>query len=83
MNVIIIRYLFKYYVGQLVVCRQSFKVKKSKLYTNYKYEIVKFSPDDKNECIISLKNVYNDDNVDIKYDQLKYISLPYSSTCHI
>ena len=76
-------YSFKYYVGQHVVCRQTFKRKRAQLYTNYQYEIInieKKSKDDK--YIITVKSLYDDILMFITYNQLKYVSLPYSSTCH-
>ena len=32
-------YTFKYYTGQTIVCRNTFKRKRAQLYTNYVYEI--------------------------------------------
>ena len=78
-------YRLKYYVGQRVICRQSFKRKNTRLYTNYIYEILNIEDDEndeENEYIISLKNINDEEIMTIKYDHLKYISLPYSNTCH-
>ena len=75
-------YRLKYYVGQRIICRQSFKRKNTRLYTNYIYEILNIEDDEDDEYIISLKNINDEEIMTIKYDHLKYISLPHSSTCH-
>ena len=71
-------YMFKYYVGQQIKCRQSFRRKNVKLYTNYVYEIVNID----NENNLTIKNTINDEIAIIQYEHLKYMSLPFSSTCH-
>ena len=74
-------YTFKYYVGQRVICRQCFKRKRCQLFTNYIYEIVNIEKED-DDYSITIKNINDNKEMIIKYDQLKYMSLPYSSTSH-
>ena len=70
-------YTFKYYVGQRIICRQTFKRKRCKLYTNFIYEIMDIADDE-----LTIKNVNDNTEMVITVNQLKYMSLPYSSTCH-
>ena len=49
-------FILKYHIGQRVICRQSFKRKNIRLYTNYIYEITNIeNENDYDKCLISLK----------------------------
>ena len=54
------------------------------MYTNYQYKIVDFEENEKHKYIFNIKSIYDDKTplMEITYDQLKYMSLPYSSTGH-
>ena len=72
-------YTFKHYIGQNIICRKSFKRKRCDLYTNFIYKILDI---DNDEETLTIRNINDNKEMIITYDQLKYISLPYSSTCH-
>ena len=72
-------YTYKYYVGQKIVCRNTFKRRLAQLYTNYVYEILDIN---KKKKEITVKSIYKEDKMFITFKQLKYCTLPYSSTCH-
>ena len=72
------RYNFKYHIGQLIKCRNFFQRKNIRLCTNYVFKILDID-DEKN---LTLRNISNNEEVTIKYDHLKYFSLPYCSTAH-
>ena len=76
-------FILKYHIGQCVICGQSFKRKNIRLYTNYIYEITNIENENNyDNCLISLKNINDSEIMIIKYEHLKYISLPHSHTCH-
>ena len=74
-------YTLKYYIGQKVICRQCFKRKTCQLYTNYIYERLNIEKEEE-DYNITIRNVNDHKEMMIKYEHLKYMSLPYSSTCH-
>ena len=76
------QYVFKYYVGQKIICRQCFRRNNCHLFTNYIYEILDIKEDNDEDHIITIRNINDYIPMTITSKQLSNISLPYSSTCH-
>ena len=67
----------KYYTGLEIICRKRFNEGKYTFNVNYTYEIIKFD-----EESVWLRDICDDEEIEICIGKMNHFSLPYCMTCH-